>query len=121
VFEQLPRLFDRNFLLGYFIPAAIFLGIALGILAPLRGMSHIIAGIEKDPSIALVYGLVLSAIAGYMLFSVNRFMIIFTEGYYFPLNSLSCLRSRQLRRRNRLVEDLGKIVSENERAQKNKT
>ena len=118
MFEQLPRLFDRNFLLGYFVPVTIFLGFALAVLAPLRGLGHIFAGIEKDPSIALVYGLVLSAIIAYMLFSVNRFMIIFTEGYYFPLNSLSCLKTRQLRRRNSLVEDLGKIVSEGERARK---
>jgi hypothetical protein len=109
VFEQLPRLFDRNFLLGYFIPIIIFLGSALGILAPLRGIKHLILGIERDPSLGLIYAVVLGVIVAYILVSLNRFFIIFLEGFFFPLQSISWLKSRQARTRKRLVKAITKL------------
>jgi hypothetical protein len=109
VLEQLPRLFDRNFLLGYFVPVTIFIGTALGILAPLRGIKHIILGIERDPSLGLIYAIVLIIIVSYVLVSVNRLFIEFLEGFYFPLHSISWLKSRQLRRRQRLANQINQL------------
>src|SRR5206468_1605072 len=98
----LPHLFDRKFLLGHFLPVTLFLGVALAVLAPLRGIHHIIIGIEKDPALGLVYAVVLSLIVAYNLVAINRPLIIFLEGYHFPLKSISWLTSRQINKRRQI-------------------
>jgi hypothetical protein len=84
VWEQLPRLLDRNFLIGYFIPIVGFLGTTLGVLAPLRGAQHVINGIQRDPGMGLLYAVLLSVILAYILVAANRPFIRLLEGYYGP-------------------------------------
>jgi hypothetical protein len=111
VLEQLPHLFDRKFLLGHFLPVTLFLGVVLAVLAPLRGIHHIITGIENDPALGLIYAVVLSLILAYNLVAINRPLIVLLEGYYFPLGSISWLTWRQIKKRRNLEACINKIAA----------
>ncbi|HEX3129924.1 MAG TPA: hypothetical protein VH394_21505 [Thermoanaerobaculia bacterium] len=77
---DLPKAFDRNFAIGYFLPSAIYI---LGCLACLRFFGYAVSGqITKDnPWFSTSLLAVFTWLGGVLLMALNRTLIRLKEGY----------------------------------------
>ena len=112
MFSELPKLFDRNFAIGFFLPVALFLIAALSVLAGIPAVSAHLAVGTKD----LVTGLTAAAVATWGLaiglVALNYVLIRFLEGYYWPLNRWGFLKKRQVDRWKSLSKELDELENE---------
>lgn len=97
MFAELPKLLDRDFAVGYFLPVATFLGLNVAVLKALGFLSGLLslAGIDLLIGTTLI-GL-LSWLGGIILLAVNRSLIRLLEGYgrFNPLRLLSWIEHRR--------------------------
>lgn len=87
MFSELPKLFDRDFAVGYFLPVACLFGALYGLLEVFH-RAYLI-GPLKETNI-LVGTTLLSLIAwlvGVLLLALNRPLYQLFEGYKWPLNT----------------------------------
>jgi hypothetical protein len=108
MFSELPKLFDRNFAIGFFLPVAIFFSLTGVILSPYL----INADIKEFFEINLLMGLtilgLISWVGGIVLLAINRDLYRFLEGYgtYNPVKLLGWFEQRRYQQAKKEKEDL---------------
>lgn len=97
MFAELPKLMDRDFAVGFFLPVAAFLGLNMAVLKALGLLPGLLslAGIDLLIGTTLI-GL-LSWLGGIILLAINRSLIRLLEGYgrFNPLRLLSWIENRR--------------------------
>lgn len=122
MFSELPKLLDRNFALGYLIPAAVLLGgtlhllVAFGRLAP----ATVTRFLEHSPWLGAAGVVVSSWLLGLILVAANRFLVRLREGYLLPGWLAEPLRRRQKRRWSDLRTRIRDLHAERKRAPKDR-
>ena len=104
MFGELPKLFDRDFAIGYFLPVAAFVAASYGLLTAFGLWMRLFPALTADN--ALMYGsivVVASWFCAVFLLATNRFIYRLKEGY--PLTFIDPrLNFRQRRRYKKLVD-----------------
>jgi hypothetical protein len=82
LFSELPKLFDRNFLVGYVIPAVLFLT-ATTILLNLYGLTYLTLWMTStsDPLVGTAIAVVIAWFSAILLAALNRQVYQLMEGY----------------------------------------
>jgi hypothetical protein len=106
MFSGLSKLLDRSFVLGFFLPALLF----LVSMVELFGRGSLIEPIVKggaepvDSLAGVSLALVSVFLLGVLLLTTNYFMYRFLEGYLKPISQLKILKYRQLKKFDTLEE-----------------
>jgi hypothetical protein len=111
VFGQLPKLLDRDFIVGYFLPVLTFVAASLGLSARFGGTSIVL---PLDQSSILLSTVVLglaSALGGVILLILNRDIIRLMEGYG-RLNPARLLAWIEKRRYKKYSSNISKLTLE---------
>lgn len=82
MFSELPKLFDRNFAIAYFLPVSIFLALSAWLLDRVGYWANISAQLTSDNAlINATLGVLIAWIGGILLMVLNRDIYRFLEGY----------------------------------------
>jgi hypothetical protein len=111
MFGELPKLFDRNFAVGFFLPVAIFITISGLILSQYGFAPNIIAFVATDLLVGTTILGLLSWVGGILLLAVNRDLYRLMEGYgkYNPVKLFAWFEKR---RYQKTVSELEKLDDE---------
>jgi hypothetical protein len=104
MFSELPKLFERNFAMAFFMPVIIFIGVSLLILEQYQ-FSQILTTISSDTLIGVTLLGLGSWLGGIVLLASNHDLYRLLEGYgkYNPVRLLGGFQRRRfLRLQNRL-------------------
>lgn len=114
MFGELPKLFDRNFVVGFFLPVAIFITISVLIINPYPFGSQVVNLLTTDLLVGTTALGLLSWVGGIVLLAVNRDLYRVMEGYraYNPLKLLGWMEKRRYRRAVRELEKLDNAYRE---------
>ena len=108
MFAELPKLFDRNFAIGFFLPFALSMAASL-VLIDYYGLSQVLLPtLQQDLIVGgTVYGLV-SWLGGILLLVTNHDLYRFFEGYgrYNPLRIFIRLELTRFHRINSQINQL---------------
>ncbi len=77
---EVPKLFDRNFFVGYFLPVVLFGAASLGLIRAF-GLSSLLAFLGTDALANTAIILLLSWLIAILLLAVNRSLYMLLEGY----------------------------------------
>ena len=111
MFGELPKLFDRNFAVGFFLPVAIFITLS-GLVLSQYGFAP---GVNQYLNLSLIVGTTVLGIAswvgGIVLLAINRDLYRIMEGYgtFNPLKAFTWLEKW---RYQRLVTGIDKLDGE---------
>ena len=108
MFGELPKLFDRNFALGYFLPGTIYLVATFLLLDQLGLYTATKAVLLNNLLVGTTAIGLISWMIGILLLGANRSIYRFLEGYgkYNPLKLLLGFEKRQYDRENKKLDDL---------------
>jgi hypothetical protein len=85
MFGELPKLFDRDFVTGFFLPVALFLLGTLGLLAGYDLLTPLLSLVPQLPQLDLLLGTTLVGVASWfgavILLLANRSLLRIVEGY----------------------------------------
>jgi hypothetical protein len=111
MFSELPKLFDRNFAVGFFLPIAIFVTLSGLILSQYGFAPNIIAYVATDLLVGTTLLGLLSWVGGILLLAVNRDLYRLMEGYgkYNPVKLFAWFEKR---RYGQAVSELEKLDEE---------
>ena len=117
MFSELPKLFERNFAMAFFMPVAIFIGASLLLLDQYQ-LTQILPTLNFDTLVgATLLGLI-SWLGGILLLVTNRDMYRLMEGYG-KFNPVRLVGRFQRRRFQKLHERLGALNEEYRKAGRN--
>ena len=111
MFGELPKLFDRNFVIGFFLPVAIFITISILLVNPYPFGSQAIDFLTTDLLVGTTTIGLLSWVGGILLLALNRDLYRIMEGYG-TYNPLKLFISMEKRRYQRLVDAIEKLDDE---------
>jgi hypothetical protein len=111
MFGELPKLFDRNFAVGFFLPVAIFLTLSGVILAPYVFSVEISELLEINLLVGTTVLGLFSWVGGIVLLAVNRDLYRFMEGYG-AYNPMKLFARFEKRRYQKTVDELEKLDDE---------
>jgi hypothetical protein len=106
LFGELPKLFDRAFVISYLLPSTLWMGATLTLLDLLGLMARIRALVQETTlsgAQAITIGVAAAAV---LLLALNRPLIRMLEGYGGPWNPVSWLLPLELRRFDRAQAEL---------------
>lgn len=111
MFGELPKLFDRNFAVGFFLPIAIFITLSGLILSQYGFAPDFISYMARDLLVGTTVLGLLSWVGGILLLAVNRDLYRIMEGYgkYNPVKLFAWLEKR---RYQNTVNELEKLDDE---------
>lgn len=111
MFGELPKLFDRDFVVAFFLPAAVFVVASLGLLTGYNVFPGLLPLLKEDALKGATVVGVLAWVAGVLLLVMNFSVYRLLEGYgdYNPLKLLGRFQSR---RYERLQEQIAKVEQE---------
>jgi hypothetical protein len=111
MFSELPKLFDRNFAVGFFLPVAIFIVVSGVILGQYGFSPNMVNYLATDLLVGTTVIGLLSWIGGIVLLAVNRDLFRLMEGYgkFNPIKILSVFEKQRYRK---TVEELKKLDNE---------
>lgn len=111
MFGELPKLFDRNFVIGFFLPVAVLIAVSILIINPYPFGSQVVDFLTRDLLVGTTTLGLLSWVGGIVLLAINRDLYRIMEGYrkYNPLKLFGRLEKRRYRR---LVSELEKLDDE---------
>lgn len=110
MFSELPKLFERNFAMAFFMPVAIFIGASL-LLFEQYQITQVLPALNLDTLVvATILGLI-SWLGGILLLVTNRDLYRLIEGYG-KYNPLKLIGRMQKRRFQKLHEKLEKLDDE---------
>lgn len=91
MFSELPKLFDRNFAIAYFLPVGLFIAVSTWLLNLVGYWSNISTVFTGDTLFDVTLVVFASWIVGILLLVLNREIYRFLEGYgdYNPLKLLN--------------------------------
>ena len=100
MFGELPKLFDRNFVIGFFLPVAIFITISILIVNPFTFSTQAVDFLTTDLLVGTTTIGLLSWVGGIVLLAINRDLYRLMEGYgrYNPLKLLVWMEKRRYQR-----------------------
>lgn len=108
MFGELPKIFDRNFIIAFFLPATVFLGASLGLLADFGLFPSLFSFLRTDIlQGATVLG-VTAWLGGVLLLVLNYSIYRFLEGYgaYNPIRYLKRFEERRYQRIEQAIKKL---------------
>ncbi len=111
MFGELPKLFDRNFVIGFFLPVAIFITISILIVNPYPFGAQTSKFLTTDLLVGTTTIGLLSWVGGILLLALNRDLYRIMEGYL-KYNPLKLLGWMEKRRYHRVVSELEKLDDE---------
>src|SRR5215217_7669364 len=108
MFGELPKLFDRNFVIGFFLPVAIFITVSILIVNPYSFGAQAIDFLKTDLLVGTTTIGLLSWVGGIVLLALNRDLYRLMEGYrkYNPLNLLGWMEKRRYQKAINEIEKL---------------
>jgi hypothetical protein len=111
MFGELPKLFDRNFVIGFFLPVAVSITFSILILNPYPFGSQVVDFLTKDLLVGTTTIGLLSWVGGIVLLALNRDLYRLMEGYraYNPLKLFGWMEKRRYRN---LVNELEQLDDE---------
>ena len=111
MFGELPKIFDRNFVIGFFLPAVAFVSANLGLFLAFDLFSALISFVRSD----LVQGAgtlgITSWMLGVLLLVLNYKIYRLLEGYG-TYNPLQLLKRFEVSRFSRLQEEIKKLKTQ---------
>jgi hypothetical protein len=108
MFGELPKLFDRNFVIGFFLPVAILITISILIINPYPFGIQILSFLRTDLLVGTTTLGLLSWVGGIVLLALNRDLYRLMEGYR-PYNPLKIFGWMEKRRYKRAMNELEKL------------
>lgn len=128
MFSELPKLFERNFAMAFFLPVAIFIGASLLLLDQYQ-LTQILPTLNFDTLVgATILGL-FSWLGGILLLVTNRDMYRLMEGYgkFNPVKLVGRFQKNRFRKLNEKLDklndeyrELGNDFPFDKRAERNK-
>jgi hypothetical protein len=111
MFGELPKLFDRNFVIGFFLPVAIFITFSILIVNPYPFGAQVIDFLKSDLLVGTTALGLLSWVGGVVLLALNRDLYRLMEGYrkYNPLKLFGWMEKRRFQS---VVNELQKLDDE---------
>lgn len=111
MFGELPKLFDRNFVIGFFLPVAIFITFSILIVNPYPLGVQVIDFLKSDLLVGTTALGLLSWVGGIVLLALNRDLYRTMEGYrkYNPLKLFGWMEKR---RYESMISELEKLNDE---------
>jgi hypothetical protein len=111
MFGELPKLFDRNFVIGFFLPVAIFITFSILIINPYPFGNKVVDFLTTDLLVGTTALGLLSWVGGIVLLALNRDLYRLMEGYL-KYNPLKLFGWMEKRRYQRLVQQIEKLDDE---------
>lgn len=111
MFGELPKLFDRNFAVGFFLPVAIFITISGVILGQYGFAPNMVNYLLTDLLVGTTVIGLLSWVGGIVLLAVNRDLYRAMEGYG-KFNPVKLLGWFEKRRYKKTIDELEKLDDE---------
>lgn len=108
MFGELPKLLDRKFVLGYFLPSTFFVSVTVYLFIQFNFKIEFFNKIQSDIfSGATILG-VISLILGLLLLGMNQSIIRFAEGYgkYNPLKLLLVFEKKKYEKTKKEIDNL---------------
>jgi len=120
MFGELPKLFDRNFVIGFFLPVAIFITISILIVNPYTFGSQASNFLTTDLLVGTTTIGLLSWVGGIVLLAANRDLYRLMEGYgkYNPLKLFGWMETRRYRGLVKELETMNDEYGELNRSKK---
>ena len=111
MFAELPKLIDRDFAVGYFLPVAAFIGSSLGLLSAFGLLPLIALFIQADTLIGVTVIGLIAWLGSIALLAANRDITRFMEGYgkYNPVRLIGLIERWRYRR---MKSELSKLDEE---------
>ena len=111
MFGELPKLFDRNFAVGFFLPIAIFITLSGLVLSQYGFAPDFISYMARDLLVGTTVLGLLSWVGGILLLAVNRDLYRIMEGYgkYNPVKLFAWFEKH---RYQKAVNELDKLDDE---------
>lgn len=111
MFGELPKLFDRNFAVGFFLPITIFITLSGVILSQYGFSPNMVSYFATDLLVGTTVLGLLSWVGGILLLAVNRDLYRLMEGYgkYNPVKLFAWFEKR---RYQKAVSELEKLDDE---------
>jgi hypothetical protein len=108
MFGELPKLFDRNFVIGFFLPVAIFITVSILIINPHPFGTQIVEFLTTDLLVGTTTIGLLSWVGGIVLLALNRDLYRTMEGYraYNPLKLFGWMEKRRYLKVKTELEEL---------------
>jgi hypothetical protein len=111
MFGELPKLFDRNFVIGFFLPVAIFITISILLVNPYAFGTQAVDFLTTDLLVGTTTIGLLSWVGGIVLLALNRDLYRLMEGYL-KYNPLKLLGWMEKRRYQGFINELEKLDDE---------
>jgi hypothetical protein len=108
MFGELPKLFDRNFVVGFFLPVAVFITFSILIINPHPFGTPVVDFLTTDLLVGTTALGLLSWVGGIVLLALNRDLYRIMEGYR-KFNPLKLFGWMEKRRYQSLVSELEKL------------
>lgn len=111
MFGELPKLFDRNFAVGFFLPVSIFITLTGVILGQYGFAPNIISYLAADLLVGTTILGLLSWVGGILLLAINRDLYRIMEGYgkYNPVRLFVWFEKRRFQK---VISELEKLDDE---------
>jgi hypothetical protein len=107
MFSELPKILDRNFLIAFWLPAILLLAAIMKVLVGFEAIApppFSVESLNAEKLTATTLWLLASLLLALILMVLNFEIYRFLEGY--PVASFPRLKARQIRRYQRLKEEL---------------
>jgi hypothetical protein len=111
MFSELPKLFDRNFAMAFFMPVAIFIALSIAMLNNNQLTQNILPDLEVDLLIGATFLGLVSWLGGIFLLVTNRDIYRLVEGYG-KFNPALLVGWLQKRKYEKLIETLDELDNE---------
>lgn len=108
MFGELPKLFERNFAMAFFLPFVVFLGMIAEIANRFGQGKSLLAVLQSDLVIGTTLLGIISWLGGIFLLVSNRGLYRFLEGYG-DWNPLKLIGGLQKRKYNKILAELEKL------------
>jgi hypothetical protein len=108
LFGELPKIFDRNFAIGFFLPAAAFVGVSLGLVSGFGLSAKLPDGFQAVNLTSTTLSGLTALLGGVMLLVLNYEIYRILEGYgqYNPMKLLGGIEKRRFKNHVKQVEAL---------------
>lgn len=111
MFGELPKLFDRNFAVGYFLPVSIFITISGFLLGQYGFAPNIVTYLATDLLVGTTILGLLSWVGGILFLAINRDLYRIMEGYG-KVNPVKLFSWFEKRRYQNAISELEKLDDE---------
>lgn len=117
MFSELPKLFDRNFAVGFFLPFAVFISISGVMLEHFKFAPILVTFLKTDLLVGTTVIGLISWVGGIVLMAINRDLYRLLEGYG-KANPVKLLSWFEKKRYKKTINELEKLDDEYSKCQK---